>query len=158
MTVLQSRVARWYIFIQKSKFLKALDSKFAVFSGPSISFVVMYIFGICYVNLIYFLVFWYIFFLVWYIVTRKTWQPCSKYDTSVRTHDLKHVRIYVGAAQRHNAAWTMGEKGSALWNQALMVQLHSPPCLYAGLPDFSLDMIPKLEKMYQMNKKCTKCS
>jgi hypothetical protein len=24
----------------------------------------------------------------------------------------------------------------------------------AGLPDFSLDMIPKQEKMYQMNKKC----
>jgi hypothetical protein len=25
----------------------------------------------------------------------------------------------------------------------------------AGLPDFSWDMIPKLEKMYQMNTKCT---
>jgi hypothetical protein len=28
----------------------------------------------------------------------------------------------------------------------------------AGLPDFSLDMIPKLEKMHQMSEKCTKYS
>jgi hypothetical protein len=28
----------------------------------------------------------------------------------------------------------------------------------AGLPDFSWYMIPKPEKMYQMNKKCTKWS
>jgi hypothetical protein len=40
------------------------------------------------------------------------------------------------------------------WNGAAAAAKKLP----AGLPDFSWDMIPKTEKNYQMNTKCTKWS
>jgi hypothetical protein len=37
---------------------------------------ILWPFGLFYGHLVYFVVIWYVFFLFWYFMPRKIWQPC----------------------------------------------------------------------------------
>jgi hypothetical protein len=67
-----------------------------------------------------------------------------------------HTFFHSQALQSIPKLGNFGMKIYPIWQPCVLggEKLEKP----AGLPDFSLDMIPKLEKMHQMNKKCTKCS
>jgi hypothetical protein len=81
-TCLQTRLARWYIFRPKIEIWINLGG-----SCNRRCWYILLTFGIFYGHLKYFMDIWYSLcefgIWCWYIVPRKIWQPCSRYDCRI---------------------------------------------------------------------------
>jgi hypothetical protein len=108
-----------------------------------------------------------IFPLFWYIVPRKIWQPCcGKYflEKLHKQHRLLgcgvHIKCYLRINFDKNGVGYISGDVLAISSGHLVSIRNFSNWIFCGsvLPDFSWCVVPKLEKMYQLNTKCTKWS